>query len=350
MNAKTIGMLGGGQLALMAAQAAQSIGLDVMPFDPNPDSPAFKICRRYLTTHWNHPNALRFLSYQADVITYEFENIPLETLNILQKEHGKTIYPNPNLLEITQHRLSEKNYLNKIGIPTTDYAVFENQEQLGDVLENWNEEQCILKTCRFGYDGKGQVFYKKNDMLPGLKGELIIERCVDFDCEISVIVARDQFSTIKCYPAVMNEHKNHILHKTTAPAPIKKEIANTARDYAEKLAKETELVGVLALELFVTKTGEVLANEIAPRPHNSGHWTIEGCKTSQFEQQIRAVAGLPLGDIDPVRPAEMINLLGNDIDNLSAYESNPNAHIHLYGKPETKPGRKMGHVTILKEA
>lgn len=341
-------MLGGGQLGQMAALAASAMGLEVVPYDPNPDSPAFKVTNKHFCAAWDDKNALKEFALHVDVITYEFENIPTDTIMFLMQH--KSVYPDVKLLQIAQHRIAEKNYLNEIGIPTTDYKLLESEEQCRDLMDQWQTDFVILKTCRFGYDGKGQALFKKTDhRMPRLDGEVIIERPVNFEQEISVIVCRDQKGAIKTYPAVTNEHRNSILHKTIAPALCSSEIAQKAQDYAYLLAEKINLIGVLAVEFFVTKSGTLLANEIAPRPHNSGHWTIDACATSQFEQQIRAVTGLNLGEIKPFKAAEMINLIGEDISNLKAYENNDKIFIHDYQKSEIREGRKMGHVTILKD-
>lgn len=342
-------MLGGGQLGRMAAQSASRLGLQVITYDPNPDSPAFQICARSICADWHDENALKNFATQVDVITYEFENVPIETLAIL--EELRPIFPKANLLEIAQHRLSEKTFLNETGLPTARFQAIAKAEDITQALQSWGSKQAVLKTCRMGYDGKGQRFIQAEDDLQAAiqslnSNDLILEDKIDFDCEISVIVARDSFGTAKTYPPSLNEHKDHILHKTTAPAPIGETIKAQAQDLALKLANKIDLIGVLAIEFFVTKNGQLLANEIAPRPHNSGHWTIDACHCSQFEQQIRAVAGLPLGSTDPHSNAEMTNLLGEDV--LIAQEVyETEACIHIYGKKEIKAGRKMGHITKL---
>lgn len=348
MKVKTIGMLGGGQLGRMAALAAARLGITVIPYDPNPDSPAFQVCEEHVCAPWDDQDALEEFADAVDVITYEFENVPLSTLTALMP--SRDIWPSPELLQTAQHRIKEKTYLNSIGIPTTKFSAFEDPASLDQTLKQWGVDECILKTCRMGYDGKGQTKYKIGDSLPVfIDQDVIIEACVDFESEISVIVARDLSGTIKCYSPVLNEHSNHILAKSIAPAPIPTEIIEQARQYGEKLARATSLVGVLALELFLTKDGKLLANEIAPRPHNSGHWTIDACYCSQFEQQIRAVSGLPLGSTEAHSNAEMYNLLGDDILEIGDILNNPRACVHVYGKPEPRKGRKMGHITILKD-
>lgn len=346
---KKIGMLGGGQLGRMAALAAANLGIKVIPYDPNPDSPAFQVCEKHFCADWDNTAQLKDFADSVDVITYEFENIPLETILTLE-EFGVDVWPGKDLLAMAQHRVKEKTTLQENGIPTTDFYPFQSAEQLSEVMNEWACDKVVLKTCRFGYDGKGQLFYNKGEALPDfIDQEVIIERLVDFDLEISVVVARDLAGTVKSYCPVKNDHQNHILHKTTAPAPLADELSEQARQYAEKLARTLSLVGVMAIEFFVTKDGKLLANEIAPRPHNSGHWTIDACYCSQFEQQIRAIAGLPLGSAQAHSKAHMVNLLGEDINNLGDYLNNSRACLHDYGKADIRAGRKMGHVTILED-
>lgn len=349
---KKLGILGAGQLGRMSGLAAANLGIQTFFYDISDDAPAFQISSKAFVGTWDDEAALKDFAGHVDVISYEFENVPVKTVEFLSQ--FKPVYPTAKLLDVCQHRIKEKTFLNEIGIETTKFASVHSAGDITRVLESWGHDTCILKTCRFGYDGKGQVFYRKNKDDPDLlwrklgSDDVIIEAVIDFDYEVSVVVAADQLGTIKCYPVVLNDHKNHILHKTTAPAPIPQNIANKAQSYATTLAKEVSLIGVLALELFVTKSGDVLANEIAPRTHNSGHWSIDGAVTSQFENHVRAVCGLPLGSTDIVTPCEMINLIGDDVLDIEQYTKNPQAKLHIYGKEDVKPGRKMGHVTILK--
>lgn len=257
------------------------------------------------------------------------------------------------MLEIAQHRWTEKQFLNDIGIPTANWAKATSAKDIKSTLAAWNTSDCIIKTTRFGYDGKGQAKIDKSTDIDSawksLKtGEAIIESLVPFKYEISVIVARDQFGKTETYVPVLNDHKNHILAKTTAPAPLDPAILKKATTMARKLAEKVGLVGVLGLELFVTKDGKIIANEIAPRTHNSGHWTIDACAVSQFENHVRTVCGLPVGKADRHSDAVMLNLIGDDISLTEKYASKKNACIHLYGKPDARPGRKMGHITFLK--
>ncbi|HPF78743.1 MAG TPA: 5-(carboxyamino)imidazole ribonucleotide synthase, partial [Alphaproteobacteria bacterium] len=295
--------------------------------------------------------ALQKFAEQVDIISYEFENIPLEIIEFLKTL--KPVYPDSNLLEVSQNRLKEKDFLNSIGIFTAPWAPCHSAADIAVTMGKWGATECIIKTARFGYDGKGQIFHRDSDDVDESWAKLntqeaVIEGVIDFDFEISVIVARDLAGQCLAYPAVKNEHKNHILSKTIAPALISEDLQKEARDIAHRLAEAVDLVGVLALELFVTKQGKLLANEIAPRTHNSGHWTIDACAVSQFENHVRCVCGLPVGSTLPHTAAEMINIIGDDVKDIPKYMEMDHAHVHLYGKTESREGRKMGHVTILK--
>ncbi len=351
MSTKTLGILGSGQLGRMSAQAAKALGIRTIIFTPEEGSPASQIADETIVAAYKDERALKILAKKCDTITYEFENIPLETVRYLQTL--KPVYPDDQLLGIAQDRIAEKSFLSSINIPTTKWAEIHSASDIENAFEQWNIDELIIKTTRFGYDGKGQARLSRSDDLEAALDQftphtLIAEHIIDFECEISVIVARDQFGTTQTYGPVLNEHKNHILHKTTFPAPIAPELAERALKMTTQLAEKLSLIGVLALELFITKDGQILANEIAPRTHNSGHWTIDACAVSQFENHVRATCGLPVLPPGQHSTGEMINLIGGDINDLSAYETNEHAHIHLYGKTEAKAGRKMGHVTLLK--
>ena len=350
MEIKTLGILGGGQLGRMSAMVAARLGINTHIFCPEKGCPASLVTPFFTCADYEDEQALKEFAQSVDVITYEFENIPLKTIEFLS--NLKPVYPDKKLLEASQNRLKEKQFLNDIGIPTAPWAPCHKAEDIDDTLKAWKTSNCIIKTARFGYDGKGQVFHGNN--VSSLESwsklnteEAVIEGIIDFDYETSIIVARDLKGHVKTYPAVMNEHKNHILSKTIAPADIPLEIQEKAADMATRLAEAVGLVGILTLELFV-KNSDIVANEIAPRTHNSGHWTIEACPASQFENHIRAVCGLPLGETAPHHHAEMVNLIGDDVNDIPDYLNMPNTHVHLYGKTESRPGRKMGHVTLLK--
>lgn len=353
MKSKKLGILGGGQLGRMSAMAAARLGISTHILCPENDCPASLVTPHFTQADYEDEIALKAFADSVDVISYEFENIPLKTIEFLKKH--KPVYPDSHLLEVSQNRLKEKDFLNSIGIPTAPWAPCYNPTDIEVTLEKWQTRECIIKTTRFGYDGKGQVFHKDSsnvsDSWSSLNtDEAVIEGVIDFDFEISVIIARDLNGASVVYPAALNEHKNHILSKTIAPAPITADMHAEAAEMITKIADAVDLVGVLTLELFVTKSGDLLANEIAPRTHNSGHWTIDGCTVSQFENHVRTVCGLPVGDATPHSACEMINLVGpEDVSDLGQYLNMPNAHLHLYGKTEAREGRKMGHVTILKK-
>lgn len=348
---KTLGILGGGQLGMMSAQAAQKRGIKTHILTPEHDSPASQIADHTTIANYDDQSALKAFAESVDVITYEFENIPLETVQCLKTI--KPVYPDEKLLEISQDRITEKTFLNNIGIPTTRWEKITGPEDIETTLKKWSANELILKTIRFGYDGKGQIKCSKDNIetfWKTLNAEtLIAEEIVQFQHELSIIIARDSNANTEIYGPVLNIHKNHILDRSVSPAPTPSDTAVLARNIIHELAQAIDLIGVMTLELFLTADGRLLANEIAPRTHNSGHWTIEACETSQFENHVRAVCGLSLGSSRQHAAAEMINLIGHDIDDLSDYENKPGTFIHLYGKKETREGRKMGHVTILKD-
>lgn len=352
LDRKIVGILGGGQLGRMSALAAARLGINVHIYCPETDSPASKVSAHTFIGAYDDKKMLKEFADSVDVITYEFENIPVETVRFLQKH--KPVFPDDRLLEIAQHRPTEKKFLNDIGISTARWGVAHKAAEIDTVMADLKIAHCILKTTRFGYDGKGQIkFTHGDDAKAAWKSlgnqELIIEELVDFACEISVIIARDKLGQTAIYGPILNEHRNHILAKSTVPAPIPEEMSENARAMTRLLADAVDLVGVLALELFITRDGHILANEIAPRTHNSGHWTIDACAVSQFEQHIRTVAGMPIGTPARHSDAIMHNLIGMDAKKLGPWLKKKNACIHLYGKDEAKEGRKMGHVTLLAE-
>lgn len=346
----TLGILGGGQLGRMSALAAAQLGIRTHIFCPEQNCPASLVTPLFTCAHYDNESALKDFAQSVDVISYEFENIPLETIDFLNKY--KPIYPDRTLLEVSQNRLKEKEFLNSLGIETAPWAPAYNSVDIDTFLSGSKTSSCIIKTARFGYDGKGQIKHRLGDdtsehwkKLNTTEG--IIEEIIDFDFEASVIIARDCFGTSALYPVMRNEHKDHILSRTSVPANITPALEQKARDMALKVADAVNLRGVLALELFVAGD-RLIANEIAPRTHNSGHWTIDGATISQFEQHVRAVCGLPVLQPMTLCPTEMINLIGDDIRLIDEYNTNPLACLHLYGKTETRPGRKMGHINILK--
>lgn len=351
MKSPVLGILGGGQLGRMSALAAARLGIRTHIFCPEAECPASQVTDLFTQAEYEDHNALKLFADQVDVISYEFENIPLETVAFLQKI--KPVYPDQRLLEVSQNRLKEKKFLNDIGIPTAPWAPAYSAQDIDDALNLWKTSECIIKTARFGYDGKGQIKQKdKGDSAETWSklaaDEAVIESIIDFAYEASIIVARDNFGKSFAFPAALNNHKNHILSESIVPAPIPPTLSKQAEEMALKLAQSVGLVGVLTLELFVTKDNQLIANEIAPRTHNSGHWSMDGCNVSQFEQHVRAVCGLPI--IEPVQHSAvtMVNLIGDDVNELPRYHAMNNACVHLYGKEEARAGRKMGHVNFLK--
>ncbi|MDZ4735208.1 MAG: 5-(carboxyamino)imidazole ribonucleotide synthase [Rhodospirillaceae bacterium] len=345
----TIGILGGGQLGRMTAMAAARLGYRSHIFCPERDTPASHVAAATTVAAYEDRIALDTFADAVDVVTIEFENVPSTSAEYLATL--KPFRPSPRVLEITQDRLKEKDYLVSINVPTTKYMEVARADGLERAVRNIGRPS-VLKTVRLGYDGKGQVAIGTDtdlkDAWKRMGGNLgILEGYVDFALEISVIVARDLDGNVVAYPPVENIHRNHILDATIVPARIESAVMMKAEAIARHIAEQIGLLGLLAVEMFVTAKGEVLVNELAPRPHNSGHWTIDACMTSQFEQFVRAVCGLPLGAIDRHSNAVMKNLIGDEVDTWREIIAEPAAKLHLYGKKESRPGRKMGHVTRL---
>ncbi len=345
----TIGILGGGQLGRMAAMAAARLGYRCHIFCPDQGAPAADVSAATTIAAYDDIAALEAFARKVDVVTFEFENVPSAATEALAAL--KPTRPSPRVLHITQQRLREKNFLSSINVPTTRYLEVAHKEALPQAVQALGRP-CVLKSASFGYDGKGQVrIDPETDLGPvwaTMGGSLaILEAFVDFQREISVVIARGIDGAMELYVPVENQHRHHILDTTIAPARINAATAQKAEAIARHIAQEIKLVGLLGVEMFVTKSGDVLVNELAPRPHNSGHWTIDACVTSQFEQFIRAVCGVPLGSPERHSDAVMKNLLGDDVTNWKQILSEPGAKLHLYGKAEPRPGRKMGHVTRL---
>lgn len=345
----TIGILGGGQLGRMIALAAATLGYKTHIFCPDAGSPAMLVTPFATVAPYEDEAALARFAAAVDVVTFEFENVPAQTATFLA--NLKTTRPGPHVLATAQDRLKEKDFLRSIGIPTTEYQEITSLASLGRMVRE-RGRNGILKTVRMGYDGKGQVALTPESDLAaawkGIGGETgILEDFVDFTCEISVIVARTETGACAAYVPVENQHSHHILDTTIAPARIDTELAMRAEAIARHIAEKLDVVGLICVEMFVTQSGEILVNELAPRPHNSGHWTMDACVTSQFEQLVRAVCGLPLGSPDRHSDAVMKNLIGDDVQKWRDAAAEPSAKVHLYGKEEARPGRKMGHVTRL---
>jgi 5-(carboxyamino)imidazole ribonucleotide synthase len=343
----TIGILGGGQLGRMLALAAARLGLKCHVFAPNPDSPAFDVVHRATCADYTDTQALDRFAADVDVVTYEFENVPAETATFLAARVA--VLPDPQILAITQDRFAEKTFVSGLNIATAEFAAVSAPTELATAVERIGRP-AVLKTRRFGYDGKGQTAIRNGTDAQAAWREVggqpcILEAFVPFEREVSVIAARASDGTVECFDVTENEHREHILKISRAPANITAAIAREARRIAETIANEFGYVGVLAVEMFVLRDGSLLVNEIAPRVHNSGHWTLDGASVSQFEQHIRAVAGWPLAK--PVRRGrvEMVNLIGGEVDEYRKWLTVPGAAVHLYGKAAVRPGRKMGHVT-----
>lgn len=340
-----IGILGGGQLGRMTAIAAAELGYKLHVYTPEHDSPTEHICFKTTNAAYLNAEALADFASEVDLVSFEFENIPYQTLEILEK-HTK-VYPSSAVIKTCQNRLREKDFINSLGIKTAPYVKVTNKTELEEAVAKIGMPS-VLKTTEMGYDGKGQYKITSHDDKPSLSKdvEYILEGFVNFTREVSVIVARNEQGETAVYEPVENIHKNHILDETIAPAVMDAAKAKQAKDIAVKIADGLKLVGILAVEMFETKEG-FLVNELAPRPHNSGHHTIDSCVTSQFEQFVRSICGLPMGSVQQHSKARMKNLIGNEVDDAEKYLKQPNAKLHLYGKRSARAGRKMGHVTYL---
>ena len=346
----TIGILGGGQLGRMLALAAARLGFKCHVLCPDPHSPAFDVVRRVTEADYADMAALDRFANDVDVVTYEFENVPAETATFLSAR--KPVLPDPRVLATTQDRLTEKEFVKSLGIETAKFARVDSADGLTAALAAVGKP-AVLKTRRFGYDGKGQAMLRNGGDPVALFNDLggqaqILEAFVPFEREISVVAARSAQGQIESFDVIENTHQDHILKTSRVPAAVTPAVASEARRIAATIAEAFGYVGVLAVEMFVVREGSghaVLVNEIAPRVHNSGHWTLDGASVSQFEQHIRAVAGWPLAR--PVRRGriEMTNLLGDDVNEVSRWLELPDTAVHLYGKTAVRPGRKMGHVT-----
>jgi 5-(carboxyamino)imidazole ribonucleotide synthase len=348
----TIGILGGGQLGRMLALAAARLGFKCHVFAPSPDSCAFDVVHRVTCADYGDVEALDRFANDVEVITYEFENVPAHTATFLSAR--RPVLPDPRILATTQDRLSEKNYVRSLGIPTASFADISSPDALARALDHIGRP-AILKTRRFGYDGKGQISIRNGTDLAAAWHDIgeepaILEAFVPFEREVSIIAARTGEGHVECFELIENEHRDHILKSSHVPADVPQAVSVEARRIAESIAAGFAYVGVLAVEMFVIAEGRerrLLVNEIAPRVHNSGHWTIDGASVSQFEQHVRAIAGWPL--VSPQRHGriEMINLIGSEIDDYAAWLPRPGASVHLYGKGAARNGRKMGHVTLV---
>jgi len=347
----TIGVFGSGQLGRMFAIEARKMGYRVHTFSPDTDTPTGQVADLETSADYGDLDSVKEFAKSVDVITFEFENVPSATVEAAAQFVG--VHPRGDILHTTQNRLREKTFLSNNGFPVAKYK---HIKLLDDLYRGLDEigVPAVLKTAGFGYDGKGQQ--KVNSVgelesaFENLNGqEAVLEQFIEFEKEVSVVCARGQKGEMVHYGVIENQHSNHILDVSFAPAIVSEKIANDASNITAAIAEQLDYVGTLCVEFFLTKKGDLIVNELAPRPHNSGHLTFGPCVTSQFEQQLRAVCGLPLGSTEFYRPAAMANLLGDVWENgepdWSAAVSEANVKLHLYGKSEPRPGRKMGHLT-----
>ena len=341
----TIGILGGGQLGRMLSVAASRLGLRTHIYDPDPGAPAAHVAHALTTASYGDLAALRAFAASVDVITYEFENIPTAALDAL--EAIRPIHPNRRALATSQDRLTEKAFLNGLGLTTAPYAPVTSHADMAAAIAQIGTP-AILKTTRLGYDGKGQIRVTSPDRAEDALAQMnqadcVLEGLIPFTHEVSIIAARAQDGSVACYDPGENVHRNGILHTTTVPAKLTNTQRTDAILIAARILNALDYVGVMGVELFVTPTA-LIVNEIAPRVHNSGHWTQNGCVVDQFEQHIRAVAGWPLGDGARHADVTMENLIGDDVTRVPALAAERKTAVHLYGKVAARPGRKMGHV------
>lgn len=351
----TIGVFGSGQLGRMFAIEARKLGYRVHTFSPDSDTPTGQVADIETSARYDDLDAVKAFARSVDVVTFEFENVPSATVEAAAEFSG--VHPRGEILHTTQNRLREKIFLSTNSFPVTP---FRRIKAIDDLFRAADEIGLpgVLKTAGFGYDGKGQAKIRTRGEIDAAYASMngqdsILEGFVDFEKEVSVVCARDQKGRFVHYGVIENEHANHILDVSFAPAVVSENTFTEAIEIARSVAETLQYVGTLCIEFFLTKDEKLLVNELAPRPHNSGHLTFDACVTSQFEQQVRAVCGLPLGSTEFYRPAAMANLLGdlwqNGEPNWAGALADPNVKLHLYGKAEAKPGRKMGHLTALEK-
>ncbi|MGO4369376.1 5-(carboxyamino)imidazole ribonucleotide synthase [Paenibacillus sp. MCAF20] len=355
----TIGILGGGQLGRMMANAGSAMGYRFIALDPTPDAPCGQVSEQIVAAYDNR-EAARELAKRSDVITYEFENVDADVAAMLMAE--SYVPQGSELLYTTQHRLREKQAIEAAGVRVAPYSEIHSVDELREAVERFGTP-CVLKTAMGGYDGKGQWVIRSEDeiaeayeTLSRAGVQLVLEQFIRFDKELSVIAARSPQGEIKAFPVAENIHVDNILHLSIVPARINEDVQREAERLAMRIAEGLGVVGLIAVELFVTADGELFVNELAPRPHNSGHYTMEACRTSQFEQHVRAVCNLPLGDTTLMSPVVMVNVLGQHVEPLLALMAQQDESaerlqvapkVHLYGKKEAVFKRKMGHVNVI---
>jgi 5-(carboxyamino)imidazole ribonucleotide synthase len=351
----TLGMLGGGQLGRMFVTAARTMGYEVIVLDPDAHSPAGGLASEHLAKDYDDTEALDYLAQHCAVVTTEFENIPAVTLAYLAK--SVSVHPSATTLHIAQHRKLEKEFFRQQGLHTADFLALESEADLDSARDF--SYPAILKTATLGYDGKGQVVcYSFDELKPAFEGvgkkPCVLEQRIDLAAEVSVVLGRSLAGEVTCFPIAENRHTNGILDVTLVPASISAELADEVIDAARRIANGLDYCGVLAVEFFISSDNQVLVNEMAPRPHNSGHYTLDACDSSQFEQQVRMVCGLPAGSCRLHTPVAMWNVLGDiwpedGFPQWDAMLQLERAKLHLYGKKEARRGRKMGHINCLGE-
>ena len=348
----TIGVLGSGQLGRMFTIAARRLGYRVHVFSPDDDTPTGQVADVEIQSSYDDLDAVSEFARKVDVVTFEFENVPVETIDVVDR--FAPVQPTGHVLHSTQQRLREKSFLRSAGIPVTSFRAIHSLDELRTVCDD--ELPDILKTAAWGYDGKGQTKVESYHELEPAWAELncneaVLERFVEFEGELSIVAARGHDGTVAIYGPIANTHCNHILDLSVMPAKLPRRIVDEAIDIARTILAKLEVIGVLCVEFFLTTDGKLLVNELAPRPHNSGHLTIDAHATCQFEQQVRAVCGLPLGAATQLRPAAMVNLLGDvwqrGEPDWAATLAVEDLKLHLYGKRQARVGRKMGHLTAL---
>lgn len=349
----TIGILGGGQLGRMISIAGRNMGYRFITLDPTPDSPCGQVADRQIIAPFSDIKAAKELADSSDVITYEFENVDSNVASIL--ETTSLVPQGSELLKITQNRISEKTTLQSYNVPVAPFLVIQSDNDIHTAIDRFGLP-CVMKTATGGYDGKGQWVIRNKDQIQmaimaiqNSDVEMIMEKFISFRKELSVIVARNGLGQVKTFPIAENIHVNNILHQSIVPARISEEQWKQAETIALKIAESLQVIGLIAIEMFLTNDGEMIVNELAPRPHNSGHFSMDACVSSQFEQHIRAICGLPLGDISLLSPVIMVNILGQHLGKVldKLNQLPPTAKLHLYGKKETVENRKMGHINFL---
>lgn len=350
---QTIGIIGGGQLGKMMALSAKAMGFRVAVLDPTEDCPCGQVSDEQIVGGYDDLDKIKQLSDISDVITYEFENIDADALEWLNK--NAYVPQGTELLRVTQDRIEEKRHIQEAGVRVAPYAVVKKVEDVAAGIDQLGMP-AVLKTARGGYDGKGQLVIRAAEDIAIAEtlvsqGPCVLEKWIPFEKEISVIITRSTAGETAVFPVAENIHMDNILHETIVPARISKQAEEKAIEAAKQIASALDLTGTLAVEMFLTQDDEIYINELAPRPHNSGHYTIEACETSQFEQHVRSVCGWPLGSTNLLKPAVMVNILGEHqqplLDRITELQD---WKIHLYGKKEAKHKRKMGHVTLLRES